>query len=402
MTPYYAPEEFGAGVSMTELSTTLASKGHDVQVLTLMPNYPKGEVFPEYEGKQALTETLDGVKVVRRFVKPASRTANLVAKGLAAYKVLPAFKSAYADLEKPDIIFTISPPPFAGLAAQWLAKRWNIPYVVRVADIASRAVAAANASNNPLSKVLAGMEKKMLRMASGVNVVSAGYLADIEKIRTQDTTLVVHDWADGSELRPLAGTESFRNVWDLEGKFILMYSGSIGFTSDLGPVLRAISKMHYRNRLVFLITGNGPKLEEVKAMAKGFDLDNVIFRDLVPRSDLNKSLATAHMHVATLTPEGAKSSTQGKVRTISAVGKGVLAVMPIECDEAKLIASGKFGTVHDNQDIDGIAKTLDDYCEDPDLAIRQGNRAREFFDQHFDLTKCVGMIEEQLATVAKS
>ncbi len=41
----YYPESF----RVTNISEELARRGHDVTVLTGLPNYPKGYIFPEYK-----------------------------------------------------------------------------------------------------------------------------------------------------------------------------------------------------------------------------------------------------------------------------------------------------------------------------------------------------------------
>ncbi len=398
VTPYYAPEDFGAGVSMTELAVGLQRKGHEVEVLTLMPNYPKGEVFEAYRGKQSYDEVLDGVKVIRQLVIPAAREAGMVQKGTAAFKVLPAFMRAKPRLTKPDVIFTISPPPFAGLAARKLARSWGIPYVVRIADIAAHAIAAAKASRNPLAKAIQKLEAKMIQGAAAINAVSPSFIPDLNAIAPNGRAKeVVYDWADGQLIKPIE--QNFREEWQLEDKFILMYSGSLGYTSDIGPVLKAISQMKNKEKLEFVILGAGPKLQEAKDLVTNLKLTNVVFRDLVPRSELNRSLCTAHLHVATLTPEGAKSSTQGKMRTITAAGRGVLAIMPTTCSEAKLVQNGNFGLAFDNQEIDVIQAKLEELVTNHAIANQLGDNARNFFESNFDLQLCIDQIEAQLQSV---
>lgn len=386
---------------MTELANGLHQKGHEVEVLTLMPNYPKGEVFEEYRGKQSYDEVLDGVKVIRQLVIPAARDAGVLQKGKAAFRVLPAFIKAKPRLKKPDIIFTISPPPFAGLAAQKLAKRWGIPYIVRIADIAAHAIAAAKASKNPLAKAIQKLEAKMILGAAAVNAVSPSFIPDLKAIAPNGRPKeVIYDWADGEQIKPIK--ETFREEWQLTNKFVLMYSGSLGYTSDIAPILKAISQMKDREKLEFVILGAGPKLQEAKDLVSNLKLTNVVFRDLVPRSDLNRSLCTAHLHVATLTPEGAKSSTQGKMRTITAAGRGVLAVMPTECSEAKLVQNGNFGLIFNNQNIDDIRAKLEELVNDNSIAKQLGDNARQFFESNFDLNLCVNQIEAQLQSVLEA
>lgn len=386
---------------MTELANGLHQKGHEVEVLTLMPNYPKGEVFEEYRGKQSYDEVLDGVKVIRQLVIPAARDAGVLQKGKAAFRVLPAFIKAKPRLKKPDIIFTISPPPFAGLAAQKLAKGWGIPYIVRIADIAAHAIAAAKASKNPLAKAIQKLEAKMILGAAAVNAVSPSFIPDLKAIAPNGRPKeVIYDWADGEQIKPIK--ETFREEWQLTNKFVLMYSGSLGYTSDIAPILKAISQMKDREKLEFVILGAGPKLQEAKDLVSNLKLTNVVFRDLVPRSDLNRSLCTAHLHVATLTPEGAKSSTQGKMRTITAAGRGVLAVMPTECSEAKLVQNGNFGLIFNNQNIDDIRAKLEELVNDNSIAKQLGDNARQFFESNFDLNLCVNQIEAQLQSVLEA
>ena len=84
------------------------------------------------------------------------------------------------------------------------------------------------------------------------------------------------------------------------------------------------------------------------------------------------------------------------MRTITAAGKGVLAVMPTECSEAKVITEGGFGYVFDNEDIDGLANKLDDFCLDPEITARLGNKARSFFDENFEMEHCISKIERQI------
>src|SRR5207253_2783401 len=62
---YYPPEIGVAGVCVSETATRLVKLGHQVTVLTTVPNYPTGIVPKEYRGHLILSEVLDGVRVVR-------------------------------------------------------------------------------------------------------------------------------------------------------------------------------------------------------------------------------------------------------------------------------------------------------------------------------------------------
>ena len=58
---HYWPENF----RITDIAESLVSLGHDVTVLTGLPNYPKGYVFDEYKhGKNRIQEH-NGVHIIR-------------------------------------------------------------------------------------------------------------------------------------------------------------------------------------------------------------------------------------------------------------------------------------------------------------------------------------------------
>ena len=57
---YYYPEQF----QINEIAPELVNRGHDVTVLTGLPNYPRGEIYEGYE-KGRREETIDGVHVIR-------------------------------------------------------------------------------------------------------------------------------------------------------------------------------------------------------------------------------------------------------------------------------------------------------------------------------------------------
>jgi hypothetical protein len=62
---YYEPELGAAPSRITNLAKGLKDSGVDVDVLTCLPNYPKGRIFDGYRGKCSMTEMLDGVNVYR-------------------------------------------------------------------------------------------------------------------------------------------------------------------------------------------------------------------------------------------------------------------------------------------------------------------------------------------------
>ncbi len=51
ISPYYPPENGAASACVGETAVRLVKQGHEVTVLTTLPNYPTGIVPPEYRGR---------------------------------------------------------------------------------------------------------------------------------------------------------------------------------------------------------------------------------------------------------------------------------------------------------------------------------------------------------------
>ena len=58
---YYYPEQF----QINEIAPALVKEGHQVTVLTGLPNYPKGEIYEGYKNGHKAREVMDGVEVIR-------------------------------------------------------------------------------------------------------------------------------------------------------------------------------------------------------------------------------------------------------------------------------------------------------------------------------------------------
>ncbi len=71
LSQYYHPEIGAPQIRLRSLVKELSRNGIDVEVLTAMPNYPTGKVFPGYKRKLRMTEDMDGIRVVRTWIWPS-------------------------------------------------------------------------------------------------------------------------------------------------------------------------------------------------------------------------------------------------------------------------------------------------------------------------------------------
>ncbi len=71
LTQYFPPEIGGPQTRLQCMTAELQRLGHKVEVVTGLPNYPRGKFFPGFEGSFYRREMHDGVTIHRVCLFPA-------------------------------------------------------------------------------------------------------------------------------------------------------------------------------------------------------------------------------------------------------------------------------------------------------------------------------------------
>src|SRR5712691_11629510 len=135
ISPNYLPENGAAAVCVSETAKRLVERGHQVTVLTTVPNYPSGIVPPEYRGRVLQEEVRDGVRVVRVW-SYTSPNKGFLRRILAhfSFGCLAPLLGGNA-VGQPDIIVVQSPPLFDAIAVRIMAWRKHCPFIFMVSDL---------------------------------------------------------------------------------------------------------------------------------------------------------------------------------------------------------------------------------------------------------------------------
>ena len=135
LTQYYPPEHDAPQNRLHDLAKRAVLAGNSVTVMTAMPNYPKGAVFPEYRGKLCYKEEIDGVQVVRSAIF-ATRSKGLIAQ-LSVYFSF-VFSSIFIgifNLPKAHFLICESPPLFLGISALILKFTKRAKLIMNISDL---------------------------------------------------------------------------------------------------------------------------------------------------------------------------------------------------------------------------------------------------------------------------
>ena len=74
---------------------------------------------------------------------------------------------------------------------------------------------------------------------------------------------LVYDWVDTDLIQPLSRNNNFAQLYDLKGRFVVLYAGNIGLSQGLENVLTAAELLAGEPDIHFLFVGDGPGREQL-------------------------------------------------------------------------------------------------------------------------------------------
>jgi len=106
---YFWPEHF----RINDLAVSLRSRGHDVSVLTGLPNYPSGNLFKGFSWRSCGVSDYHGVNVFRvpLFCRRQGNSWQLVINYLS-FVFFSCFFGPFLCRGQYDLIFVFEPSPF--------------------------------------------------------------------------------------------------------------------------------------------------------------------------------------------------------------------------------------------------------------------------------------------------
>ncbi len=364
VTQYFPPETGAAPARALHFARALRRAGHDVRVVTGLPNHPSGEIRPGYRGVRRRSETLDGVAVERVWLyatprkTPLTRLANHLSFALAA---LPAMFSG----PRPHVVLATTPPLFHGVTA-WLAARWRGAAFVNDCrdDWPHAAIALGEMRPGLVAGVLDRIARFFQRRAARVLVVTPGMRRQLAARGFEDRRLVLlPNGADTELFHPADGASAAGRA---DG-FTVTYAGTHGLVHGMEALLDAAEQMR-GEPVRFRFVGDGVAKEGLVRRAAERGLANCVFEPSVAPDALVGVLRESDACVATtLASEFAGETIPVKVFDYLAVGCPVIAA--VRGDAARVVEASGGGLVvapGDGAAIAGAVRRLRD-----DAALRE-------------------------------
>ncbi len=398
---YFWPE----GFRVNDLVTGWQERGHEVTVLTGIPNYPAGRPYPGYTAFGPASERFGRSRIVRVPLVPrggggrARMAANYLSFALTASLLGPARCRAPVDLV---FVYQMSPVTMA-IPAAILRRLRRVPMALWVQDLWPETLVAAGAIR---SRLWLGLFERLVRglyrRSDLLLVQSEDFVAPvIARGAAADRVRYLPNWAE-SFYRPVDAGADPVAAEALPSGFVILFAGNLGEVQSLETTLGAAELLRDAPHVHWVFMGDGRRRGwlEQEIARRGLGA-TVHLRGARPAAEMPRWLAAADVLLVTLRADPALARTvPGKLQSCLACARPVLAAL--DGAGAEIVRRSGAGRVGPAEDAVALAAHARQLAAAPaEARARMGHRGREFFLAHFErellLDRLEGWMREVVA-----
>ena len=389
---------------MNDLVQELVQRGHQVTVLTGIPNYPVGQVFDAYRENPQAFVRYEGACVVRVPMLPRASGAARLLMNYLSFVIGASFWGPWRLRGvSADVIFVFEPSPVTvGLPAILLGKIKRAPVVFWALDLWPETLAAIGVVRSPrvlgwvgqIVRFIYNRCALVLGQSRGFQDSIAKYCDDKQKIR------YFPSWSEDvfSEVAVLPAVE----VPVRKDLFNVVFAGNIGEAQDMPAVLDAAERLKDCDAIRWLIVGDGRKSEWVRGeVARRGLQDKFLLLGRFPVERMPSFYAHADALLVSLKRDPVFSMTiPGKVQ--SYLMSGVPMIGMLDGEGSAVIRDAKAGLTCAAGDGAGLADAVLKMADmNFDERHQLGHNGRQYGQQEFGrgllMDRLEGLLREAVA-----
>jgi len=390
-TNHFYPETFRCN----DVAFELARRGHQVTVLTAIPDYPAGHYYKGYGLFRKRHETVQGVKVIRCFIIPRGGGGNCrLFWNYLSYFISSLLTSLRLGLfgHFDKVLIHETSPVMIGVPAVVVSKLQKAPLYFWCLDLWPESLQAAGGINNTaILNAFGKLTTWLYKNSTKILISSEGFRQSIlEKGDFANKLVYFPNWADKA-----LETSSAYNLPPLPNGFIAMFAGNMGEAQDFDHIMAAALQLKDHADIHLVFVGDGRKRPWVESFIAEHHLESTVhWVGRHPVEAMPAYFAKADVMLMTLKDVNIFNLTApAKLQAYMSAGKPILAMMNGEAP--RIISAAQCGKSVPAADSQSLAKAILEFSKmKPDILASYGRRGKAYQQSHFDLTKAINNLEE--------
>lgn len=253
-------------------------------------------------------------------------------------------------------LFIVTNPPFSVL----LPLLCNNKFSLLVYDVYPDALVTYNFLGNQsfITRLWRKANRRIFVKAEKIFTISNGMKKVLSQYVPEEKIKIVPVWTHNDFLKPVPKADNvFINKQNLQGKFLVVYSGNLGHSHDLEVLVEIAAKIK-DDSIHFVIIGEGDKKQLLKTLIEKYQLNNCT---LLPWQDVGMlpySLSAADLAVVSLGKEASTLSVPSKTFNLLSTGAALLCIANTDSELATLVNQYQLGKCFDASEIDRMIEFI--------------------------------------------
>lgn len=385
ITQYFYPETF----RINDMCQEWVKRGYKVTVVTGIPNYPMGKIFPGYGFTKKRRENWSGVDIVRIPLIPRGSSSIGMVANYLSFVISGYWWKCFTDI-KADYVFTFEVSPMTqGLLGVWYAQKYKVPNYIYVQDLWPENVEIVTGIHNPIIiKPIQKMVDYIYKHNDAIFATSPSFVKEIQK-HVEDKGKV-HYWPQYAEdfYKPME-KKPMPEITD-DDSFKIAFTGNIGKAQGLN-ILPKAAELLKGEKIKFVIVGDGRYQAELEKEIKERQVEDMFV--MVPRQPAERIpelLACCDAAFISFQDNDLwKKTIPAKLQSYMACGMPIIAAA--EGETERIIRDAECGVCCKIGDVVGLVEVIQQLLAENKEQLSENSR--KYFENNFDKKLLMDKIE---------
>jgi glycosyltransferase involved in cell wall biosynthesis len=372
------PPEVNAPASRThEHCREWVRAGHEVTVVTGVPNFPQGRVFAGYRNRLWQQERIDGIRVIRVWTY-ITANEGFVRRVLDYLSFMLSGTLAALFTRRVDVVVGTSPQLFTACAAWMVGALKRRAYVFELRDLWPESIKAVGAmKDTALIRILERLEMFLYRRAARIVSVTHSFRETLHRRGIDAGKIdVITNGVDIARFSPRPKDTTLEAELGLAGHFVAGYIGTHGMAHALETLLQAARQLQQEHPAIglrFLFLGDGARKAALVDEARRLGLSNVLFVGSVPKEQVARYWSLLDVSIIHLR-RTELFTTVIPSKLFECMGMGIPVLLGVAGESATLVEREAVGQIFEPENVEQLVRAL--LVLQRDDALREQYRRR--------------------------
>lgn len=391
VTQYFYPEVFKSN----DIAFELAKRGHHVDALVGIPNYPDGIYFKGYGILKKRKEVIYGVNVYRSFQFSRGKGGKRLMLNYVSYVISACLNVLFIFVWKKKydaVIVHETSPIFQALPAILYSKIVKVPLYMWVLDIWPDAMRSGGGiSNQYILSFVDSIVKYIYKRCDKILISSRRMSESIlAKGDFEDRIIYFPNWSDD-----LLKMNKNYDIPTLPIGFKIMIAGNLGKSQNLDAVAEVMTLTRDIEEIKWIFVGDGSYKEWLEQYIKEHGLeDRALCLGRFPFSAMPAFYSQADAMLVTLRPgfPHLDMVVPARLQSYMSAGRPILAM--IGSGGADIIDEAHCGKHVPAGDAQGLADLIrEEVLPHKDVFEEMGRNGRKYYEENYTMDMCMDNLE---------